>query len=70
MGTGGTGNDGRKFPWGDEPADPERLNFYASKVGRPTPVGIYPLGQYAGRESATWRGTSGSGARMFERVYR
>jgi formylglycine-generating enzyme required for sulfatase activity len=37
------GTDGRKFPWGIEPADPSRLNFESS-VGHATPVGIYPLG--------------------------
>ncbi|MCL4205483.1 MAG: SUMF1/EgtB/PvdO family nonheme iron enzyme [Pirellulaceae bacterium] len=37
------GTTGRKFPWGDEPADEQRMNF-AGKVGHPTPVGIYPLG--------------------------
>jgi formylglycine-generating enzyme required for sulfatase activity len=37
------GTDGRKFPWGSEPADASRLN-YDGNVGRPTPVGVYPLG--------------------------
>jgi formylglycine-generating enzyme required for sulfatase activity len=37
------GTNGRKFPWGNEPADPSRLN-YGGSVGRPTPVGVYPLG--------------------------
>ena len=37
------GSDGRRFPWGSEPADASRLN-YARNVGRPTPVGVYPLG--------------------------
>jgi formylglycine-generating enzyme required for sulfatase activity len=46
------GTDGRKFPWGDQPADESRLNYARGKdwqdavpnVGHPTPVGIYPLG--------------------------
>ncbi len=38
------GTGGRKFPWGNEPADPSRLNYLESWIGRPTPVGIYPLG--------------------------
>jgi formylglycine-generating enzyme required for sulfatase activity len=37
------GTTGRKYPWGNEPADPTRLNFEGN-VGTPTPVGIYPLG--------------------------
>lgn len=38
------GPDGRQYPWGNEPADPSRLNYYESGIGHPTPVGIYPLG--------------------------
>jgi len=42
------GEDGRKYPWGDEEPDPERANFAEAfgkpNVGRPTPVGIYPAG--------------------------
>ena len=37
------GTSGRIYPWGDEPADRERLN-YLINVGHPTPVGIYPQG--------------------------
>ena len=37
------GTDGRKFPWGSEAADASRLN-YDGNIGRPTPVGVYPLG--------------------------
>ncbi|MCY2987741.1 MAG: SUMF1/EgtB/PvdO family nonheme iron enzyme [Planctomycetota bacterium] len=37
------GTDGRKYPWGSEPANETRLNF-AGKIGHVTPVGIYPLG--------------------------
>ena len=37
------GTDGRRFPWGNGPPQPSLLNF-DDNVGRPTPVGIYPLG--------------------------
>jgi formylglycine-generating enzyme required for sulfatase activity len=37
------GKTGRKFPWGDEPADASRVNF-ENRVRHETPVGIYPLG--------------------------
>jgi formylglycine-generating enzyme required for sulfatase activity len=38
------GTDGRKYPWGAEPADPSSLNYAESRLNRPTPVGLYPLG--------------------------
>ncbi len=38
------GTDGRKYPWGDDPADPQRLNYVGSSINGATPVGIYPLG--------------------------
>ena len=38
------GKDGRKYPWGNDPASALRLNFNESKIGRPSPVGLYPLG--------------------------
>ena len=38
------GTVGRKYPWGNQAAEPSRLNFGASQIGHPTPVGIYPLG--------------------------
>ncbi len=38
------GSDGRRYPWGNEDADPSRLNYSDSDIGHPTPVGIYPLG--------------------------
>ncbi len=37
------GMEGRRYPWGNEACDPDRLNF-GGNVGRPTPPGIYPLG--------------------------
>ena len=52
------GTEGRKFPWGNEPADPSRLNSDGN-VGRPTPVGLYPAG------ATTWPATSGSGVVMW-----
>ncbi|HYR27978.1 MAG TPA: SUMF1/EgtB/PvdO family nonheme iron enzyme [Thermoanaerobaculia bacterium] len=30
------------FPWGDEPAGPERANYHASGIKTTTPVGSYP----------------------------
>jgi formylglycine-generating enzyme required for sulfatase activity len=38
------GTSGRKYPWGDEDADPLRLNYGESGIGHATSVGIYPLG--------------------------
>jgi formylglycine-generating enzyme required for sulfatase activity len=38
------GKDGRKYPWGNKPASALRLNFAESKIGKPSPVGLYPLG--------------------------
>jgi formylglycine-generating enzyme required for sulfatase activity len=38
------GTEGRKYPWGDAPANPSRLNYSGSQIGHPTPIGIYPLG--------------------------
>jgi formylglycine-generating enzyme required for sulfatase activity len=36
--------DGRKYPWGPEEPTPERANYDQTKVGRPTPVGLFPRG--------------------------
>jgi hypothetical protein len=36
--------EGREYPWGNERPDPNRANYDESKVGDPTPVGLYPLG--------------------------
>jgi formylglycine-generating enzyme required for sulfatase activity len=38
------GTEGRKYPWGDEAPDPSRANYDDTKVGRPSPVGLFPLG--------------------------
>jgi len=36
-----------KYPWGDDNIDPSRANYDESKVGHPTPVGLYPSGASA-----------------------
>ena len=38
------GPAGHRFPWGEDDAEPSRLNCDESKIGHATPVGIYPLG--------------------------
>jgi len=38
------GPNGRKYPWGNEPPDTERANYWEGKVGHATPVGLYPHG--------------------------
>ena len=38
------GPDARRYPWGDYKPHPSRLNYYESKIGSPTPVGIYARG--------------------------
>lgn len=37
------GQEGRRYPWGNEEPDDRRANFERN-VGHPTPVGIYPRG--------------------------
>ncbi len=37
------GSVGRKYPWGNDEPTERHMNF-ASRVGHPTPVGLYPLG--------------------------
>ena len=37
------GEDRRRYPWGDRRPDSEWANF-DDKVGRPSPVGVYPAG--------------------------
>lgn len=41
------GPNGTKYPWGKEDIDPSRANYEESKIGRPTPVGLYPFGASA-----------------------
>ena len=38
------GTEGRRYPWGIEPPDEERINFEVTNVEHPTPVGIFPMG--------------------------
>lgn len=38
------GKEGRKYPWGNEEPLPFFLNYSESRIGHPTPVGIYPRG--------------------------
>ncbi|MDA1012864.1 MAG: SUMF1/EgtB/PvdO family nonheme iron enzyme [Planctomycetota bacterium] len=38
------GTTSRRYPWGNEDADPAHLNFKGSNIGHATPVGIYPTG--------------------------
>lgn len=39
------GPEGWKYPWGNQEATPELLNFDESRIGNPTPVGVYPRGR-------------------------
>jgi formylglycine-generating enzyme required for sulfatase activity len=41
------GPNGTKYPWGKEDIDPSRANYDQSKIGHPTPVGLYPSGASA-----------------------
>jgi len=45
------GEEGRRYPWGEQKLDDRRANFDMS-VGAPTPVGIYPLGATPAPEGA------------------
>ncbi|PDV99139.1 SUMF1/EgtB/PvdO family nonheme iron enzyme [Candidatus Viridilinea mediisalina] len=38
-------DDQRRYPWGDQPAEPEHANYQATGIGRTTPVGCFPAGQ-------------------------
>jgi formylglycine-generating enzyme required for sulfatase activity len=38
------GTDGRLYPWGNQPPDPQRLNFGASGLGDTVAVGQHPTG--------------------------
>lgn len=37
------GEDGRLYPWGNRP-DPGRANYHDTKIGGPSPVGVFPAG--------------------------
>jgi len=38
------GDDGRRYPWGEQPPDATRANYYPTGPGGTTPVGSYPAG--------------------------
>ena len=38
------GADGRKYPWGSDKPSAKLANFAATKIGAPSPVGLFPLG--------------------------
>lgn len=38
------GPDCTKYPWGNWDIDPTKANYGQSKIGHPTPVGLYPAG--------------------------
>jgi formylglycine-generating enzyme required for sulfatase activity len=38
------GTEGRRYPWGNPPPDAARANYDETKVGEPSPVGIFPAG--------------------------
>ncbi|MBL8179676.1 MAG: SUMF1/EgtB/PvdO family nonheme iron enzyme, partial [Bryobacterales bacterium] len=38
------GSKSTRYPWGQDDIDPSRANHRDSKVGHPTPVGLYPSG--------------------------
>ena len=38
------GPNSTKYPWGNDAIDPSRANCSDSKIGHPTPVGLYPCG--------------------------
>jgi serine/threonine-protein kinase len=38
------GDDGRTYPWGNQPPDATRANYYPTGPGGTTPVGSYPAG--------------------------
>ncbi|MBL8290462.1 MAG: formylglycine-generating enzyme family protein, partial [Bryobacterales bacterium] len=41
------GPQGTKYSWGNDDIDPSRANYEESKIGHPTPVGLYPAGASA-----------------------
>jgi formylglycine-generating enzyme required for sulfatase activity len=41
------GPTGTKYPWGKDEIDPSRANYADSRIGHPTPVGLYPAGASA-----------------------
>jgi len=55
------GLEGRKYPWGDEVPDPSRANYDRTRIGRPSPVGLFPLG-------ATPEGIQDLAGNVWERI--
>lgn len=43
----GPGQDYRKYPWGNAVPTPDLCNYDATKIGHPTPPGIFPAGNSA-----------------------
>jgi formylglycine-generating enzyme required for sulfatase activity len=39
------GTDKRRYPWGDTAPNPERANYDDTGIGRPSPIGCFPVGQ-------------------------
>ena len=44
VGTCRGGSEGREYPWGNEEPDPDRANYDETKLGRVSPVGLFPRG--------------------------
>jgi formylglycine-generating enzyme required for sulfatase activity len=40
----GPGSDYRKYPWGNKEPDPLLTNYYETKIGHPSPVGLFLAG--------------------------
>ena len=38
------GDEPRVFPWGDDKPTPEHANYTETRLGSPTPVGLFPVG--------------------------
>ena len=38
------GAEGREYPWGNEAPDPSRANYDQTKLGRVSPIGLFPRG--------------------------
>jgi formylglycine-generating enzyme required for sulfatase activity len=38
------GGEARQYPWGDTPPNPDLANYEETKIGAPSPVGLFPRG--------------------------